>query len=141
MDLGKNNLGNSGLNALLRGLKSNCSLIHLDIGSNDITYEGAVKLFKCLETHGTLSSLVLANHDRLHRNRMGFKACEALRELLMKNKILSMINISDNGITNDGLKIISNDTFTKDSNLVSIVLSNNDLQGAPAILCFKEMLI
>lgn len=78
----------------------------------------------------TLSSLTLANHDRLHRNRMGFKACEALNELLKKNKILSMINISDNAISNDGLKIISNGAFTLESNLVSINMSNNDLQGS-----------
>jgi len=69
----------------VKGLKQNCSLIHLDIGSNDITFEGAVKLFKALESHKTLSSLVIANHDRLHRNRMGFKACEGLRDLLQKN--------------------------------------------------------
>lgn len=89
MDLGKNNLGNSGLTSLLKGIKQNCSLIHLDLGSNDITFEGAIKLFNTLENHLTLSSLTLANHDRLHRNRMGFKACEALNKLLQKNKVLS----------------------------------------------------
>lgn len=77
LDLGKNNLGNIGLLSLLKGLKQNCSLIHLDVGSNDITFEGAIKLFQSLEKHPTLSSLTLANHDHLHRNRMGLKACEA----------------------------------------------------------------
>lgn len=103
MDLGRNNIGNSGLESLLKGIKANCSLVHLDLGSNDITYEGAISLFKSIENHTTLTSLTLANHDRLHRNRMGFKACGALRDLLMKNKIISMINISDNAISNDGL--------------------------------------
>jgi len=102
-------------------------LIHLDLGSNDITFEGAAKLFKALETHITLSSLTLANHDRLHRNRMGFKACQSLNELLKKNKILSMINISDNAISNEGLKIIADGALTFESNLVSINMSNNDL--------------
>lgn len=41
LDLAKNNLSNEGLAALIKGLKQNYSLIHLDIGSNDITYEGA----------------------------------------------------------------------------------------------------
>jgi hypothetical protein len=85
LDLGKNNLGNDGLAALIKGIRSNCSLIHLDIGSNDITYEGAIQLFKVLERHTTMTSLTLANHDRLHRNRMGFKACSALSELLSTN--------------------------------------------------------
>ena len=89
LDLGKNNLGNAGVQALIKGLKTNCSLNHLDIGSNDVTFEGALQLFKAIENHPTLTSLTLANHDRLHRNRMGFKACEGLRELLKKNQILS----------------------------------------------------
>lgn len=129
-----------GLLALLKGLKTNFSLIHLDVGSNDVTFEGAIQLFKTLESHPTLTSLTLANHDRLHRNRMGFKACEGLRDLLKKNQILSQINFSDNAISNEGLKIIGSGTFTKDSQLVSIIMSNNELQGAAAIQCFSQML-
>ena len=59
--------------------------MHLDIGSNDITDEGAIRLFKVLENHPSIMSLVVANHDRLHRNRMGEKACVALGELLQRN--------------------------------------------------------
>lgn len=40
-----------------------------------------------------------------------------------------MINISDNGVSNDGLKIISTGALTKNSNLVSVNMTNNDLQG------------
>lgn len=76
LDVGRNNLGNLGLQALMhRGIRQNCSLIHLDIGSNDVTCDGAIMLFKSIESHPTLTSLVLANHDRLHRNRLGDKAC------------------------------------------------------------------
>lgn len=82
LDLGKNNLGNSGLLALTRGLKLNHSLVHLDIGSNDVTFEGANQLFNALEKHPTLSSLTLANHDRLHRNRIGPKACYELKNFI-----------------------------------------------------------
>lgn len=71
---------------------------------------------------------------------MGFKACEGLRDLLKKNQILSQINFSDNAISNEGLKIIGSGTFTKDSQLVSIIMSNNELQGAAAIQCFSQML-
>jgi hypothetical protein len=78
-------------------------LIHLDIGSNDITCDGAINLFKCIENHPTLTSLVVANHDRLHRNRMGEKACQALGELLMKNQIITQLNIADNSISTAGL--------------------------------------
>jgi hypothetical protein len=53
----------------------NHSLVHLDLGSNDINFEGANLIFNALERHPTLSSLTLENHDRLHRNRIGPKAC------------------------------------------------------------------
>ncbi len=139
LDLGKNNLGNLGLSVLLRGLRQNCSLIHLDLGSNDITYEGATQLFAALHKHLTLTSLTLANHDRLHRNRMGYKACEALGELLVKNKVITMINIADNGISNEGLKGIAK-AFTEESNLVSVNLSNNDLSGESPINSLATML-
>ncbi len=81
--------------------------MHLDLGSNDITDDGAIKLFKILENHPTLTSLVIANHDRLHRNRMGDRACHALGELLRKNQLISMLNIADNSISNEGLKSIT----------------------------------
>jgi Ran GTPase-activating protein (RanGAP) involved in mRNA processing and transport len=50
-----------------------------------------------------------------------------------------MINISDNAISNDGLKVLGQ-AFTKESNLVSINMSNNDLSGGIAIQCFSEMI-
>jgi Ran GTPase-activating protein (RanGAP) involved in mRNA processing and transport len=117
-----------------KGLKMNCSLIHLDIGSNDITDEGAIKLFKMLGGHPTLTSLVVANHDRLHRNRMGDKACQALGELLARNQILTMLNIADNSISNEGIRLISQGfELAPSKELVSLNLSHNDLEGVQAI--------
>jgi hypothetical protein len=135
LDLGRNNLGNQGLLQLLqRGLRVNCSIVHLDIGSNDITDEGAIRLFKVLENHPSIMSLVIANHDRLHRNRMGEKSCAALGELLQKNQLLNMLNISDNSITNEGLKsITSGFDLAPSKEIVSLNLSHNDLEGVTAI--------
>jgi Ran GTPase-activating protein (RanGAP) involved in mRNA processing and transport len=46
LDVSRNNLGNEGLAILLKkGIKPSCSLVHLDIGSNDVTSEGAQALF------------------------------------------------------------------------------------------------
>jgi Ran GTPase-activating protein (RanGAP) involved in mRNA processing and transport len=86
LDVSRNNLGNNGLATLLnRGIRVSVALVHLDIGSNDITCDGASSLFKALENHPSLSSLVIANHDRLHRNRLSEKSCTALGNLLEKN--------------------------------------------------------
>ena len=79
-----------------------------------------------------MTSITLANHDRLHRNRIGSKACFELSNLLEANKIISMVNISDNGITNEGLKVLSR-SLNEESSLISLNISNNDLFGSPAI--------
>jgi Ran GTPase-activating protein (RanGAP) involved in mRNA processing and transport len=106
----------------------------LDIGSNDITDDGAIALFKTLENHPSMSSLIIANHDRLHRNRMGDRACAALGDLLAKNQLLSMLNISDNSISNDGLKAITSGfDLAPSKEIVSLNLSHNDLEGVTAI--------
>lgn len=98
------------------------------MGSNDITNEGHVELFRYLQYHPSLSVLTTANHDRLHRNRMGNSACEELKKLLEINAILSNLNIADNRMSNDGLKIIAS-ALNKECKLVILNLSNNDLEG------------
>lgn len=84
----------------------NRSLVHIDLGSNDINHDSAGYLFKAIQKHHTLTSITLANHDRLHRNRMSNYSCQELRMLLEVNKIMSMIDISDNGIGNSGFKVL-----------------------------------
>ena len=71
LDLGKNKLGNKGIEILARGIQKSRSLASLDLGSNDIMNEGASILFKCLTNSLSLTHLNIANHDRLHRNRLG----------------------------------------------------------------------
>lgn len=60
----------------------NTSLVSLDMGSNDIMNEGACYLFQVLKNHTTLSALTIANHDRLHRNRLTPLACHHLSQML-----------------------------------------------------------
>lgn len=73
LDLRKNVLGNKGLKELAKSILTNSSLIHVDIGSNDITFEGANSFFISMRKHKTLSSINVANSDGLHRNRIGPK--------------------------------------------------------------------
>ena len=137
LDLGKNKLGNAGVLALLKGIKSNCSLVHLDLGSNDLTSDSAIPLFTALSTHMTLTSLNLSNHDRLHRNRLGNRSCAALGQMLATNHVIAMLNVADNAINNDGLRIIA---LNKDSSLVSLNLGNNELNGREAVQIIAEFI-
>ena len=132
LNLGKNNLGNSGLANLLKGVSKCDSLVSLDLGSNDIAIEGASLLFRTLKHHPSLSVLNIANHDRLHRNRIGITACSDLRDFLVENRVISSLDISDNRIGNDGLAVVA-PALTANCVLVIFSLSNNDLEGVAPI--------
>jgi Ran GTPase-activating protein (RanGAP) involved in mRNA processing and transport len=139
LDLKKNVLGNKGLKELAKSISTNASLIHVDIGSNDITYEGANSFFVGLRKHKTLSSISVANSDGLHRNRIGAKGWIGLNELLTKNKLITMINISDNSIGVEGIKTMLNGLTPNTFNLIYLNLTNNDL-GPECIPDLKVML-
>ena len=132
LDLGKNNLGNTGMANLLKNVMRCDSLVSLDLGSNDIMLDGASHLFRTLKRHASLSVLTIANHDRLHRNRIGINACADLRDYLDENRVISSLNIADNRIGNDGLAVIA-PALNRDCVLCIFNLSNNDLEGVPAI--------
>jgi hypothetical protein len=101
--------------------------------------EGAAALFAVLSTHPTLSALTIANHDRMHRNRIGQFACDSLLTLITKNKILSHLNIADNRIGNLGLCKIAPGLTVK-SPIVVLNLANNDLDGNTVMDCLFEYL-
>jgi Leucine Rich repeat len=48
---------------LAASLKYNLTLVHLDIGCNQISTDGAVELFQALKAHPSIISLNLANSD------------------------------------------------------------------------------
>lgn len=85
MDLAKNNIGNLGLQKIAKALQRNTNLVSLDLGSNDIMNQGSALLFNVVKNHPTLSALTIANHDRMHRNRISVQACNELYELLAEN--------------------------------------------------------
>lgn len=71
---------------------------------------------------------------------MGKQACGEMAEMLEHNKILTMLNIADNAIGNEGLKMISDRGLTKDSQMVMLNLSNNDLNGPQCIESLSDII-
>jgi hypothetical protein len=60
--LRKNAISNEGIQALSKILRTkNKTIIHLDIGCNQITTDGAISLFEALRFHPSLISLNIAN--------------------------------------------------------------------------------
>jgi Ran GTPase-activating protein (RanGAP) involved in mRNA processing and transport len=71
LDLRKNSLGGDKetMRSFIKGIRFNKSLVHLDLGSNELGPEAAFILFDLLHKHPTLTSISLANQDGIHRNR------------------------------------------------------------------------
>jgi hypothetical protein len=61
--LRKNFISNEGIKSLSKYILLNSHLVHLELGCNQITSEGAVHLFSILEKHPSIVSLSLANTD------------------------------------------------------------------------------
>ena len=62
-----------------------------------------------------------------------------MRDLLLRNKVLSSLNIADNRIGNDGLAVVSQ-AFGPSCVLVILNLSNNDLEGTPVMEAIQPYL-
>ena len=80
VDLSKNFFTNQGLRVIGETLKKhNTSVIHLKLGGNHISADGASYLFQCLENHPSIVSLDLANND-CYKNKLkiGVKGALAL---------------------------------------------------------------
>ena len=81
--------------------------MHLDLGCNQITQDGAAHLFNQLKKHKSLTSISLGNMDCYkNKNKIGVKGCKALSDLLRTNPLISMINLADNAVSGEGLKLL-----------------------------------
>ena len=135
LDLRKNMIGNRGIKTLWKGINESTSLVHIDLGSNDITSDGANYFFESILNNISLSSFSLANVDGLHRNRIGTLGWKGLNNLLKTNKIITMIDISDNSIGNEGIRNMLSEIDPNQSEIVYINLTNNELSQG----CIDEL--
>lgn len=107
LDLSKNCFTNVGLKQLAKVLQShNETIIHLSLGGNNVTTEGAVHLFRSLIGHHSLVSLNLANND-CYKNKVkiGAKGAEELGNLLRHPMcLLSHLDLTDNALTTEALQ-------------------------------------
>lgn len=98
LDLSKNNVGDSGLNILLNGLRQNSSIVHINLGSNNLTSDSCIPLFEMLKEHDSIISVVLSNSEGMHRNKIGQKGCRAIAEAIEQNKVITLLDVSDNAL-------------------------------------------
>jgi Ran GTPase-activating protein (RanGAP) involved in mRNA processing and transport len=129
VDLSKNFFTNQGLKVIGETLKLyNTTVIHLNLGGNHISADGAAYLFQCLENHPSMVSLDLANND-CYKNKMkiGVKGAQALLSMLSApNCLIAHLDLTDNALTSEALLNIMEGVKNCKS-IVTLNLTQNDL--------------
>lgn len=141
MDLRKNSIGDLGVFEIALAIRQTTSLVHLDLSSNELGAKGGVELFKALAVNESITSLDISSHEGLHRNHIGEKGAKNIGKVLEKNKILSILNLSGNGIRIEGLSYIAAG-MAGNNTLVSLKIAQNDIQGnSQCVAYFKSLVI
>lgn len=126
LNLSNNNLGNNGVSILADSFRQSISLVSVDVSLNYIQSKGANYLFDSLVFNYSISHLNISNNNEIHKNHIGRKGCEGLKNLLINNQILSILDISDNLISEDGFNLLCQG-LEHNLSLISLNLANNYL--------------
>ncbi len=130
LDLRKNVLGDEGLAEIALALRCSASLVHIDLSSNDLGAKGGSQLFKALAANDSITSVDVSSHEGLHRNHLGEKGVKRLVSVLQHNKILSILNLSGNGLKMEGLAYVA-EGVAGNSTLMSLKIAQNEIAGSP----------
>ena len=93
LSLASKNLGDSAVNEIVKNLKLFSGLRGLDLSDNKITDNGVQHLAKAI-CESQVEVLIIAN------NKLTEKCIEPLAGILKTNKVLKVLNLEGNGITN-----------------------------------------
>lgn len=135
--LDMNRLGDEGIVMLASALRTNTTLERLVVGSNRITGEAANVLCFALRHHPTLIQLFLgaylatADMGEL-TNRIGDRGAGAVANLLRENKVLKLLSIAQNDISNVGLGKVAH-ALEENTSLLYCDFQQFGLQATPEI--------
>lgn len=74
-------------------MTKNAELVHLDLRNNGITEIGATVLCNSLRMNEQLISLDLGNGNTEGQNKLGPKACVAIKDYIKSNHVLSFLGL------------------------------------------------
>ena len=126
LEFEKNEFSDLGAIILADALRTNQTIIHVNLCSNDVGPEGAQALFGCLLENTSIISLDLSSKEGLNRNRLGTQGVESLEWILQKNKTLQFLNLASTAIGLTGLECILAG-LENNSTLLNLNLGNNEL--------------
>lgn len=87
-------------------MSSSNQIIHLEIGSSNLFDKTADLLFTSLKSNAYLVSLSIVNTNEFW-NKLSNKAWNSLSDMLSVNWILTSLNLTNNGLKNEGLALIA----------------------------------
>ncbi|KOO29893.1 hypothetical protein Ctob_015558 [Chrysochromulina tobinii] len=128
LDLGGNNIGVEGANAIAEALKVNAVLTKLWLNNNNIGPEGAIAIAEALKVNAVLTELSLWD------NHIGPEGAIAIAEALKVNAVLTSVDLRVNDIGDDGAKAIA-EALKVNAVLTGLDLDDNNIgiEGAKAI--------
>ncbi len=88
----KNDIGDAGVAAIASLIKSNSTILHVDLANNSITDAGLQVLCEVLKSNTSVLTL------NVSRNNLTLAGVTAIHGLLSVNKVLRTVDISDNNI-------------------------------------------
>lgn len=99
-------MGNEGIKVIADAVNRTSHIIRLDVSSNNITQEGAEYLFESLVDNHSLIDLNISSRDGRYRNRIQSIGVKPLKQVLIYNPYLQILNLGGNVIKNEGVKYI-----------------------------------
>ncbi|KAH3731903.1 Protein NLRC3 [Pelomyxa schiedti] len=126
LNISCNTIGSEGAISIVRALESNKSLVSLNISHNTIGSEGATNIARALESNKSLVSLDISG------NTIGSEGATSIARALESNKSLVSLDISCNKIGSEGATNIAR-ALESNKSLVSLNLSYNEIGSEGAI--------
>ncbi|KAF9347385.1 hypothetical protein BGX26_001141 [Mortierella sp. AD094] len=126
-----NKIGDKGALALSEALKTNTTLISLDLSWNHTKDKGVQELSKALATNTTLTSLGLSS------NKIEYVGALALSQALKLNTTLTSLNLSWNWTKDEGaLELL--EALKTNKTLTSLDLSSNEIEDEGVLALLED---
>ena len=128
LDLSFNKLLDDGAFELAKFIRSDPCLVFLDLRSNAIDQKGMRALFSALSENTHIAMVDFSAMDGINRNRIETEGCKSFAKCLLRNRVLSEINLAATGITAKGAEYIGYG-INHNNTLISIDISCNGLES------------
>ena len=126
LDLTRNNLGDAGIDLLVKALVNSISLVSLNITNNSLTYRGGNIIFNSFMNQQSIIDLNISSIEGSNRNRITCLGLKDIVTYLTKNIFIEILNLSGNSIKSEGFILLCKG-LKNNVSLQNLDISNNDI--------------